>query len=329
MTLPQIVKEVVGKATIRLAMKSFPMRSLLSPIGLRTRKEWFPPGVAVKVRGPEGQPLILCDPAQNYFSFQLFWGGTGYYEPLTQVVLSELLARAGCFLDIGANIGFFSLLAGLQARVPQAYAFEPHPRLYRLLSANLAANGFNHIQSVPVAISNQVGEISFYVSGSDMSGSIESHFSHKQEKAVTVHTTTLDAFFAEHQGQPPFVIKLDVEGHEPSVLEGAMTFLTRQRPDIVIEVATEYRTEPYPRLRELGYNYYAITAHGLVRSESLKPCIENHFWHSNFLFSVRPPEELAELSRAVREAAGRIDLTASSETVDDAKIKRLRSHVKP
>src|SRR5258708_21949149 len=103
--------------------------------GRRTRQEWFT-GRVVRAKSRDGLPLGLASVAKNYLSFELFWRGLDYYEPLTAWLVRELAADAGQFLDVGANIGFHSLLLAARHPALGITAFEPNPKLHALLGAN-------------------------------------------------------------------------------------------------------------------------------------------------------------------------------------------------
>jgi FkbM family methyltransferase len=150
----------------------------------------------------------------------------GYYEKFTTDIFRKLVKRGDVFLDIGANLGHYSLIAaGLVGDTGSVYAFEPASDIYELLGKSVSANGFNNIVTVPKAVSNKVGTarlvldphepgMNWLDSGSDSSNTI------------VIETVTLDDYFKDKEKRAD-VIKIDVEGAEMLVLEGMRELLKR------------------------------------------------------------------------------------------------------
>jgi FkbM family methyltransferase len=247
-----------------------------------------------------------------------------HYEPETVALLDELLAGGGTFLDIGANIGFFTLHVASKHKGVRVVAFEPNPSLFPLLAKNVEVNGFVDVVCKPFAISSKRGTAQLHLSASDMSASLEGDFSHQRsDSVVEVPMESLDAYAQETAIIAPLVIKLDVEGHEKHAFEGAIRTLRVTQPDIITEVAERFETDPYPELREVGYKYYQITDEGLKETDALFPSIRDSFWFSNYLFSTRPQTEIERLSKTLRHRMASVNLNETSCMVSSAKIQRL------
>ncbi|MEA2901554.1 MAG: hypothetical protein QOH36_1441 [Actinomycetota bacterium] len=147
-------------------------------------------------------------------------------------------------LDVGANIGLYSL--GLSHLAPQGkvYAFEPSPNAYGHLQANLATNGAANVDACNLAVGDSVGTVrfhdfSFFSAGSFSSdeGSLLSSESYGSE-SFEAATTTLDDFVADRGLDRVDFVKVDVEGAEMSVLAGAEKTLATYRPATVLEFNT-------------------------------------------------------------------------------------------
>ena len=150
---------------------------------------------------------------------------------LTEFLLKELKSD-DIFMDIGANIGYFTLL-GLSKRVQQVIAFEPDPLNSEILSLNLSLNlGFN-AQVITKALGSSVGSLSFkrtHVANTGVSGFMA-------ENAVIVFDVeidTLDNLLAAKSIENPTVIKIDVEGWEQEVFNGAINMLKNTPPRLII-----------------------------------------------------------------------------------------------
>lgn len=162
----------------------------------------------------------------------------GEHERLTETFLLEALGGGGTFLDLGANVGYFSLLIAHElADRCHVIAFEPNPPIFGLLQAGVnASRGASVVRLVPLAISDRTGRLDFVV---DPANTGHSHLGTASEGASsrTVEVVILDDWLA--QFPPPSriaAVKLDVEGCELKALRGMERTLREHRPAIVVEV---------------------------------------------------------------------------------------------
>src|SRR5260221_13332236 len=138
------LKRLLGRRLLAFANALPAAKPLLRRWGQRTSKEWFD-GRIVRAQSRDGFRLRLASLGENYLTFELFWRGLDYYEPLTAWLAAELAAEASHFLDVGANIGFYSLMLAARRPALAITAFEPNPKLHPLLAANARANGFRQV----------------------------------------------------------------------------------------------------------------------------------------------------------------------------------------
>src|SRR5690606_323848 len=93
----------------------------------------------------------------------LFWGNVEGFEYHATKVFIELVKNSSVFLDIGANIGYYSLLASaVTDKKIKVFAFEPMPAIYDYLLKNIKCNGFSNISPYALALSDAKGEAEFY-----------------------------------------------------------------------------------------------------------------------------------------------------------------------
>ena len=323
MNLEGKIKRWIGRGLLNFCDRFPQTKPLLRNPGLRAKKEWFD-GRVVRVQLPGGKSLKLASVSENYLSFELFWRGTQYYEPITSLVLRELARPGATFIDVGANIGFYSLF--LSSCEPQlnVIAFEPNPKNYRLLESNVSVNELRRIKCEPLALSDADGPALLHLSASDMSASLHADFDFHPTKTVEVKTTTLDSYLARNKMLSPLVIKLDAEGHEESVLKGAQETLDSLHPDIIAEVALNYGSETTALLREAGYHFYPITDRGLVEADALAPVVRNRFVFLNCLLTARPAREVSALFQRIEPAVRRIDLTQTSKYLDPLSLQQFK-----
>lgn len=160
-----------------------------------------------------------------------------YYKDPTPVVTKLILRKGHTLLDIGANVGFHSLSASPFFR--DIYAFEPTPDTFSRLTHNIQLNEFKNVHAVNLALSSKTGTAQLYTSDKNCgNNSLSEHeINHNIDyKVITIKTRTLDDFVSEHSIQDISLIKIDVEGLEPEVIEGGLQTIQRQTPVILCEL---------------------------------------------------------------------------------------------
>jgi len=147
----------------------------------------------------------------------------GTCEPNTQTALKAMLREGMVFYDVGANVGYFSVIAArLVGPHGKVICFEPLPENTRRIEHNAAMNGFDNIRAIEVALGNIDGESSFWLSEQLSWGKLASAGKQPNRTIGTaaVSVRRLDAMVAEEGLAPPEVIKIDVEGAEVDALFG-------------------------------------------------------------------------------------------------------------
>ncbi len=186
-------------------------------------------------------PLILTgDNNDSYFN--LFPDGAVVTDRVLRCLRSIVASDAIC-LDVGANIGVYSMALARLAPDGKIYAFEPSTEAFGHLNRNLAENDINNVEAFNCAIGDKSGTVGYHFipefsawSRTVDSGS-ETNTSLLAPDAVStdVACTTIDEFVAENAIERLDVIKIDVEGDELKVLEGAKKTLESLRPMVVLE----------------------------------------------------------------------------------------------
>jgi FkbM family methyltransferase len=171
---------------------------------------------------------------------ELFWKGLyGNYERESMRVWVALCARARSIVDVGANTGVYSLVAKTVNPGAIVTAFEPVERIYQKLLDNIHVNGLD-VRTHAVALSDRTGE-GFYFD------TLTEHvYSVAVNKNIlgpdvpcerrTLQTITLDDFIRDNRLDGVDLMKIDVETHEPEVLDGFSGHLEQFHPDMLIEV---------------------------------------------------------------------------------------------
>ena len=229
----------------------------------------------VTSRLPNGRRLRLWSHADDWISNQVFWHEWYGYEPETSPLFYRLATTARVTLDIGAHVGFFTLLAAHANDRGRVVAFEPLSRLFARLKANVARNQLGNVTCVECAVSDQTGQADFYhvtdglPCSSSLSLAFMSRVPHVVRSRVTV--TTLDRFAADAELPSVDLVKIDTETAEPAVLAGMTEILQRWRPTIICEVLPGHEVERplMAILQPLGYVFYHLRPDGPVRTERI------------------------------------------------------------
>ena len=213
------------------------------------RRRWadwrFPLGYRVAQRG--GATWLLNH--RHYVDRQmLFWGD---YEAEQRARLFELAADLSClvFLDIGANFGLYSIHAILNGRFEAVHAFEPDPRSLAFLRTNLHLNGvLKRVLVHETALSAKDGTVSFIGGGDAFTG---------QSRVTAIKTVDSEEIRAQRldsilRPEGALCIKIDVEGHELAVLEGARDLLEGNSWVIQVECLNESSAGVNDFLGDLG-----------------------------------------------------------------------------
>jgi FkbM family methyltransferase len=182
----------------------------------------------------------------------------GNVEPGLQKVLSDWLRPKMVFYDLGANLGFFSLLGARMVGAGGAvFSFEADPEVAEQVRQNAARNAFSHVHVVNTAVWSSTGSVTFTRSDTAQSpdrgwGKVVSP-TETQERTITVASTSLDEFAKSHAA--PDFIKCDVEGAEFEVFNGARELIAKHGPIVACEVHSEENCSRLKRFFEdFGYS---------------------------------------------------------------------------
>ena len=182
-------------------------------------------------------------------------GWDGFERPMPDVFVGLVNRLGGTVIDVGANTGFYSVLACVASSRARALAFEPFPPLLPLLEGNVKLNYCEGRVSLSrLALSDTEGRSTLYVPLQDhglveSSCSLNAGFKEESSATVEVEVTTLDSFMAHSAVPDVQVVKVDVESLEHAVLAGAEGTLSRHRPFVFVEVLHIGDPDAIDRLR--------------------------------------------------------------------------------
>jgi len=189
-----------------------------------------------KKKLPEGFYMLLTP--SEHIQQQLFW--YGYYEKTLGDLVKKILQPGDVFLDIGANIGYFSLLAANKEPTSKIISFEPVENLFQKLEKNISINNIRNITGLQVAIGEINEEKELFISAPDNLGMSSfqqpENYSGRKEK---IRVINIDHWFKTARLSRVDLIKLDIEGSELAALKGMREVLQNFKPMVIVEINPE------------------------------------------------------------------------------------------
>jgi FkbM family methyltransferase len=200
----------------------------------------------------------------------LWTHGWAHFEAPLPLVFGALARNARGVADIGANTGYYSLLAAAANPDAEIYAFEPVPTIATLTRANATLNQAGKIRVLECAISDAAGSFELFLPVDDhglieCSASLNPEFRAEHSEALTVQVTRLDDVLP---GVPIDLIKIDVESFEAHVVRGAEQLIREHRPAIVVEVL-ETDAELAALVKAIDYTPYYLFVDRVRKGEAL------------------------------------------------------------
>lgn len=234
MTGPHLLTSLAREAFFWY-LRRFPWRDGKEFFYQRLQGRLAPPGGKVSLRLARGFTLRLdlADPVQR----RLFFFGD-YDERREADLITRVLAPGEVFWDVGANLGYFALLAAAALKnTGQVLAFEPQPSAFASLTENISLNPFTNIKPCQVAASDREGEAILYSAKGQPDGRANLFQAGAgQTESTRVRTVTLDGWRRQQGLASPDFIKMDVEGAELAALTGALETLAAAAPLLLVEM---------------------------------------------------------------------------------------------
>jgi FkbM family methyltransferase len=253
------------------------VRSVVTLPNSISKHLYFDGQVSFKV----GKKTVLMNQTSLDVENTLFWRGVeGCWEKVSVGLWLKLCEEATNILDIGANTGAYALIAKTVNPKAEVFAFEPMDMIYDRLEDNVRLNNLD-IKCLPYALSNYTGEAKVFAESEYhlYSVTVNQNRSHESIPVFerTIQTKTLVDFIQENNLSNIDLMKIDVETHEPEVLEGLGAFLSKWKPDMLIEILDLDVAEKVQKMtKPLGYLYFNIDEDGgIERSENL--AISNYY----------------------------------------------------
>lgn len=171
---------------------------------------------------------LRCHP-DSYSAASVLYCGLYDYNEMN--FLLRYLRPSDSFLDIGANIGVYTILAASKIKQGSIHSFEVLPKNYQRLLENIELNHFSQIKPYQIAISDRPGKVSLNLVDGDSMAFISEN---SAEKSFSVEANTIDNLLATENTDSLTLAKIDIEGAELLALKGASKLLKSKRPKVWI-----------------------------------------------------------------------------------------------
>ena len=218
---------------------------------------------------------------------------TGEHEPAEGQLLQQLVGSGQSVIDVGANIGYFTLLlAKLVGPRGHVFAFEPDPTNFALLKKNIAANAYTNITAEQCAVSNSKEPLHLFLCETNR-GDHRVYDSGGSRHTIDVPSVRLDQYFA-NTSHDLRVIKMDIQGAEWGALQG-MSSLLERNPQI--SLLTEFwprgldlaGADPerfFEHLVQLGFKAFELGAKGVAPAPTSYSQLAKSYTVANNHFTV-------------------------------------------
>jgi FkbM family methyltransferase len=237
--------------------------------GSWTKYLYFKGNFSFRLRG---EKIRMYNPGyQSHIENQIFWNGieNGWEKESVKIWIG-LCQKSRVIVDVGANTGIFTLLALKTNKNARVISFEPINFIADKFKRNMELNHLKY-ELHDVALSNTESVFEVYSESRDNSYTIS--IDKKNLKGNTndffvleMKTERLDHFIEKRGIDRIDLMKIDVERHEPMVLEGMGKYLEQMKPDLLIEIQTEEIAQQIQALiQNIDYLYFNIDDLGVVK----------------------------------------------------------------
>ena len=272
--MKQLIYKVIYNKHVNKILRN--LNRILKPI--LPEKIKLPPSGIIRFKNNLGQVLSIKTNQTSYITQLLYWDGYQNFE-YTDIFI-KLIKKINVFYDIGANIGYYSLLAEIENKNIKVIGFEPANGPLFYFRENIKINKFKNIRVESLALSDKEGEITFYeirnkkytyleynLAGEGNSGSKTSG---RNFVSISVKTTTLDKYVENAKEANIDLIKMDTEGTEHFILENSDNVLKLMKPIIICETLfNTIELELEKLMRSYGYEFYNHTEMGLKKVNTI------------------------------------------------------------
>lgn len=220
----------------------------------------FPYSGIIQVHFDDQNKFSMCTDGADTIASSIYQDGIDAFEPEMRPIFETLIKDSRTFLDVGANTGFYSLLAATLKPNCTIHAFEPVPAIFDSLKKNVQWNKFEQVTPHLTALSNETKTSSLFVPKSIRISTGASQVAQFEEcEEIPCQFIRLDEFVQINNLPSVDFMKIDTETTEPMVLEGGLQTISKFRPFIIIEILNDRVGAQIENLiAPLNYRYYHI-----------------------------------------------------------------------
>jgi FkbM family methyltransferase len=217
-----------------------------------------------------------------HFAISYIWHDAGL--SIVEKHLNSFYSNEFAYFDIGSNVGLRSVYALSENR--PTVLFDPNPEVSKICKQMIEANNFINYRLEQSGVSDQEGQLRFYISSSAYMSSFDKEHAAKDKivAEINIPVTTMNLFLEANQQYQPKILKIDVEGFEINVLRGATQLLENYHPAILIEILDtgQNRKEIIEFMTTYGYEAYYLwnKNNGMLEKAVSNNPKQNH----NYLF---------------------------------------------
>ena len=185
----------------------------------------------------------------------------GNHEPLTTEIILDELSEGMICIDIGSNIGYYALLESKKiGKNGNVLAIEPSPENFSTLVYNIKLQNDQNINAFNFAIGDKNDEIEFLIGKKSNWSKVkdENDIIESEDKIIKIPLKTLNSFVKDNQLEKIDLLRMDVEGYENNIIDGAIEVLTKFKPKIMVEIhkmimGKKKTREILEKLKKLNY----------------------------------------------------------------------------
>jgi FkbM family methyltransferase len=244
----------------------------------------------VKMICPPGDHRVAPIEALNFLD----------YETIDSAMIMRLVSPNDCVVDIGANMGWYSINIAKTYPSCKVHAFEPIPKTYAYLEKNIKLNQMENILSHHIGLSSERKDLTFYFYPEGSGNASSANLSERKDaELVTCHVEKLDDFVITNKLHVDF-IKCDVEGAELFAFQGATETLQRDKPIVFTEMLRKWAAKFNYHPNEIialfvSFGYQCFYAEGSSLKELLEMTDETVETNFFFLHSEKHADLISEL----------------------------------
>jgi FkbM family methyltransferase len=245
----------------------------------------------VRVTGGRAPIHVELELGESINRLWYYFGYSGGYEPELTAFMKQILPNKCCFIDVGANTGYYTLLAAsLLPDGGNVHSFEAHPQVVEQLRRNLTLTGFANVVLNAAAVCDADQPVELYLprpSDTGWAAHTDRHLTNAslvpgftaQDQVVEVRGVRLDTYCREFGLTDVDLIKVDVEGAELRVLNGMRAVLTAMAPDLILEILEPYADALDAFFANTRYRKFLIGPDGLEERRRLAamPQLRNYY----------------------------------------------------